>query len=103
MSNENEPTSEPTSLSAPVRVAAGIVILASVISAVLVLVFASAPLRMNSVLVLIMLASSVFSAGGGLWMIGVTKNLLWALVLLPAIAMLILWFLIAQMAAVPFH
>ena len=83
------------------RVGGVVVILASTLSAFLVMVFASAPLRMNGALALAMVASSLVSCGGAFWLLVVTRNPLWALALLPVVGIIVVWLLVAQMTA--FH
>ncbi|MFC5491382.1 hypothetical protein [Dokdonella soli] len=96
--------SKPKALSTPLRVVGGIVILAAVTLAVLVTMQVFAPRlafhsgRVEDLLVLAILTSSLVSGIGGLWMLSVTKNPWWILALLPILGVVGLWLLISQMA-----
>lgn len=100
MSDERKSAAIPSTLS---RVTTGIVILASVLAAILAAIFVSAPLRMNSVLALMLLACSLTSAVGGLSMLSATKNPWWALTFLPVVGVVVVWFLMTLMVPVTFH
>jgi hypothetical protein len=100
MSDERENTAIP---STPLRVTTGVVILASVVAAVLAAIFVSAPLRMNGMLALVLLASLLISVAGGLWMLSATKNPWWALTFLPVVGVVVVWFLITLMVPVTLH
>lgn len=90
-------------VSGTVRIAGAFVILASAVTAVLAAMFASAPLRMNSVLALTMLAGALVSGIGSLGLIVATRNFLWAVALLPVVGIAVIWLLVAQMSQATFN